>query len=105
MIELAEVIRQLRSELDEAFAAAQERVRFELGPIQLEVTVGVARVASGRIRFLVSEVGGEELGRSSVGKTDGASTQRLTLTLNPVADLRKPQSAEIWVRDELAEER
>jgi hypothetical protein len=40
LIELAEVICQLRAELDRArAAAADEALRFELGPIELEVAV------------------------------------------------------------------
>ena len=42
MIELSEMISELRRELNQAIdAGAGERLRFELGPVEVEVTVGL----------------------------------------------------------------
>ena len=44
MIELAEVVSQLRGELDRARKVAEdEELQFALGPIEFEVTVGLER--------------------------------------------------------------
>jgi hypothetical protein len=46
-LELASVVRQLRAELNEAMDAAEgERLRFELGPVELSLTVTVGREAT-----------------------------------------------------------
>lgn len=79
MIELANVVSQLRAELDRARAAAAgQDLRFELGPIELEVTVGLEAVggAEAKVRFWVVEIGGDAHATSS-------STQRIKLTLHP----------------------
>ena len=79
MIELASVIRDLRDELEEAIAAgADKALRFELGPVELEVSVAVERGGSGeaKVRFWVVELGAD-------AKTDTTSTQRVKLTLTP----------------------
>ncbi|MEV6345694.1 trypco2 family protein [Actinoplanes sp. NPDC051851] len=79
MIELSDVIRELRSELQEASAEApQEGLRFELGPIELEVTVALVREggASAKVKFYVVELGAD-------GKLAQTSTQRIKLTLKP----------------------
>jgi hypothetical protein len=79
MIELAEVVNQLRSELEFAQGgAAEEELRFELGPIELEVTVGLTKEggAGAKVRFWVAEVGAE-------AKASAMSTQRIKLTLHP----------------------
>jgi Trypsin-co-occurring domain 2 len=79
LIELAEVIRQLRMELDRAReAAADEVLQFELGPVELEVLVALeaAAGAGAKIRFWVVEVGGDAQATST-------STQRIKLTLHP----------------------
>jgi Trypsin-co-occurring domain 2 len=79
MIELADVITELRRELDHAMTEGRdERLRFELGPVELEVTVGLEAKggASAKVRFLVVELGGDgEVGRSSM--------QRIKLILHP----------------------
>ncbi|GAA1975972.1 trypco2 family protein [Catenulispora subtropica] len=47
MIELASVIRDLRAELEQAIVAADgAALRFELGPIELEVTIALAHETS-----------------------------------------------------------
>lgn len=51
LIELADVIGELRSELDRARQAGSEaELRFGLGPVELEVTVALERPA-GRSSF------------------------------------------------------
>lgn len=79
MIELSQVIRELRAELYEAITAGvDEDLRFEVGPIELEVTVAITREASagGKIRFWIAEVDG-------AGKRGDATTQRLKFSLQP----------------------
>ncbi|MET9524804.1 trypco2 family protein [Streptomyces coeruleorubidus] len=81
MIELSEMIRQLRWELNAAMAdGAGERVRFELGTVEIETTVAVDREAeaNGKVRFWVVEAGGS-------GRDTRSRTQRITLTLQPKA--------------------
>lgn len=79
MIELATVIRDLRQELERAVVAAKgEVLRFELGTIELEVSVALERTAQAgaKVRFLVVESGADAAVRA-------ASTQRITLALQP----------------------
>jgi hypothetical protein len=79
MIELASVIRDLRDELERAIVAgAGEALQFELGPVELEVSLAVEQSgqAGAKVRFWVVEAGGER-GRES---TD---TQRIKLVLTP----------------------
>lgn len=79
MIELVSVIRDLRTELEKAVAAADgAALRFELGPIELEVTVVVDRSndGSGKLSFWVVQAG--------AGRTvDTTDTQRIKLILTP----------------------
>ncbi|MFI6730421.1 hypothetical protein NRF20_06305 [Streptomyces sp. R-74717] len=79
MIELSEMIRELRQQLAEALADGEgETVRFELGPVEVEATVAVSREAGGdaKVRLLVIDAGAN-------GKYAHAETQRITLTLTP----------------------
>jgi hypothetical protein len=79
MIELGEVIGELRRELQTAMAAgAGEPLRFELGPVELEATVAVEKGGGGatKIRFWVVELGGD-------AKVSQSSTQRIKLVLQP----------------------
>jgi hypothetical protein len=78
-LELADVIRSLREELQLAIAAGEdEALRFELGPVELDVSVAItaAGQAGAKARFWVVEAGAE-------ARTDRTSTQRITLTLTP----------------------
>ena len=78
-IELAQVISQLREELDTARRAGQgEDLRFELGPVELELMVGVDRQAGpdAKVRFWVIEFGAS-------GKVASQATQRIKLILDP----------------------
>ena len=83
MIELSEMIRELRREFTAALAEGDgERVRFELGPVEVEASVTVSKEAGGdaRLRFLIVESG-------AAAKMAHAETQRITFTLQPrVAD-------------------
>ena len=80
MIELSEVIIELRRELEKARATADpdEKLRFELGPVELEATVAVEKKggAHAKVHFWVVELGGD----AQVGQT---STQRVKMTLQP----------------------
>jgi hypothetical protein len=79
MLELAEVVEQLRAELTRAMAAGEgEALRFEVADMQLELTVAVEREVGGKsgVRFWVFELGAE-------GRQQSANTQTVTLTLRP----------------------
>ncbi|SFC27627.1 trypco2 family protein [Streptomyces aidingensis] len=79
MIELAEMIRALRQELNRAHADGRdEAIQFDVGPVELESSVVVDREAGtgGRIRFLVAEADGR-------GRLADSRTQRIALTLHP----------------------
>lgn len=78
-IELAELIGQLRAELSAAMAAGEgEELRFELGPVELELSVKVDReaAAGGKVRFWVVDA-------STDGKLVSGTTQTIKLTLDP----------------------
>ncbi|NUP14838.1 MAG: hypothetical protein HOZ81_01780 [Streptomyces sp.] len=79
MIELAEMVRELRNELNAALAdGSAGPVRFELGTVEIETTVMVGRrgAAGGKVRFWVVEAGGDAQAESS-------HTHRISLTLEP----------------------
>jgi hypothetical protein len=79
MIELGEVIGELRRELQRAMDAGEgQPLRFELGPVELEATIAVEKGGGGgaKVRFWVIELGGE-------GKASQSSTQRIKLALQP----------------------
>jgi len=78
-IELASMVRQLRAELAEALADGEgERLRFELGPLELTVTVTVGREATpgAKIRFWVVEAGMD-------AKISREAVQEIKLVLTP----------------------
>ena len=79
-VELASVVRQLRAELNEALADAEgERLRFELGPVEMSLSVTVGREAApgAKVRFWVIEAGADaQVSRESV--------QEIKLVLTPV---------------------
>jgi hypothetical protein len=73
MIELGEVIAELRRELQQAMDTGKDqRLRFELGPVELEATVAVEKGGSGgaKVRFWVIELNED-------GKVSQSSTQRV----------------------------
>lgn len=81
MIELADMIRELRQQLSTALADGEgEALRFELGPVEIEASVAVTREAGGdaKVRLWVVDAGAN-------GKYGHAETQRVTLTLTPRA--------------------
>lgn len=85
-VELAELIDQLRTELITAMhGGADSELRFELGPVELELTVGVEREAKpgAKLRFWVVELGAD-------AKLADKATQRIKLTLEP----RHPEEPE-----------
>ncbi len=87
-VELVEVVNQLRTELNAAVAqAAGERLQFELGPIELTLSVAITEetTAGGqvgsKIRFWVVD-GDTRATASHTGST--VATQQVKLVLNPV---------------------
>jgi hypothetical protein len=79
MIELTEVISELRRELQEVMNVGEfQPLRFDLGPVELEATVVVEKSGggSGKVRFWVIELGGD-------AKVSQASVQRIKLALQP----------------------
>jgi Trypsin-co-occurring domain 2 len=79
VIELAELIGDLRDELTKAVAQANPNgLRFELGAVTLDVTVAVAKEAKpgAKVKFWVVELGAD----AAVSRT---STQQISLTLQP----------------------
>ena len=94
MIELGEVITELRRELQQAMAAGEgQRLRFELGPVELEATVAVEKGGGGgvKVRFWVLELGGD-------AKATQSSTQRIKLALQP----RLASGEKVWVEGDEA---
>ncbi|MEV6344392.1 trypco2 family protein [Actinoplanes sp. NPDC051851] len=78
-VELSELIGHLRDELSQAVrAGAGRELRFEPGPIELELTVGVHRDsgADGKVRLWVLDM-------ASGRKRTSTITQRIKLTLTP----------------------
>ena len=78
-VELAELIKQLRAELTDAMHAGEGAdLRFEAGPVELELTVVVDKEAKpgAKVRFWVVELGADVKAASS-------KTQHIKLTLNP----------------------
>jgi NTP-dependent ternary system trypsin peptidase co-occuring protein len=79
MIELGEVITELRRELQQAMSAGQgQPLRFELGPVELEATVAVEKGGGGgaKVRFWVVDLSGD-------AEASRSSTQRIKLALQP----------------------
>ena len=105
-LELSSVLRQLRTELNEAMDdAGGERLRFELGPVELTLTVTVGREAApgAKIRFWVVEAGADT-------KISRDSVQEIKLVLSPL-DMTAPRgpdgkpTAPLIAGEEVARER
>lgn len=82
MIELASLIRDLRGELQQAVAAAEDAtLRFELETVELEVSVALERTgqAAAKVRFWVLD------GQTDAKRSD-LTTQRISLALKPIVD-------------------
>ncbi len=78
---LAEAIKGLRAELTAAMTAgAGERVRFELGTVEMEFGLELAKERGGEagVKFWVVTLGGK-------GSSTSGSTHRVTLQLTPKA--------------------
>jgi hypothetical protein len=90
-LELASVVRQLRAELNKAMDDAEsERLRFELGPVELSLTMTVGREAApgAKARFWVIEAGTDvTLSREAVQEIKLVLTPRDT-TAPPGSDGR-----------------
>jgi len=79
VLELSTVIKELRAELTKSMESARdESLKFEVGPIELEVTMVVSREAAvnGKVKFWVLETGAD-------AKVADAQTHRVKLTLKP----------------------
>jgi Trypsin-co-occurring domain 2 len=105
MIELAEVIGELRRELQAAMNDGEgEQLRFELGPVELEATVAVEKGGGGRakVRFWVIELGGD-----AKAMAWAVIVERLTAAaaLDPAADDPLRQRLHRLVAEILAGER
>ncbi|AZQ32165.1 hypothetical protein EJ357_00635 [Streptomyces cyaneochromogenes] len=103
MIELSDMVRELRAQLTAAVADADgELVRFELGPVEVEATVAVTREAGAdaKVRLWVVDAGAN-------GKYTQAQTQRIRVTLTPkaVSADGSPVRPVLIVGDELDDER
>jgi hypothetical protein len=88
-LELASVVRQLRAELNAALDGAEdERLRFELGPVELSLTVTIGREAApgAKIRFWVVEAGAD-------AKLSREAIQDIKLVLTP-RDMTLPLSSD-----------
>lgn len=78
-IGLADAIRELRRELTDAMADAQdESIRFELGMVEMEFLLNASRDTGGEagVRFWVVSLGGR-------GSVSSGSTHRVKLSLTP----------------------
>lgn len=79
MIQLAEMVRELREQLNHVLVeAGSGPLRFELGPVEIEATVTVDRTggAGGKVNFWVVE-------GSSEASVNSSRAHRITLTLQP----------------------
>jgi len=83
-LQLAEVVANLREELLEAMRAGEgQPLRFELGTVELELTVAVEKEAKpgAKVKFWVLEVGTE-------ARLASTNTQKLKIRLEPVDPAR-----------------
>ncbi|MFK4149419.1 trypco2 family protein [Streptomyces sp. NPDC004065] len=81
MIELSDMIRELRHQLTAALVeGAGGALLFEAGPVEVEATVAVTREAGGggKVRLWVVDANAD-------GKHTRAQTQRIKVTLTPKA--------------------
>jgi hypothetical protein len=84
MLPLGEVVRALRKEIiDAARCGVSETVRFEVGPIDVELTIVARREGSpeGKIKFEVFGIGAEVGGGAKFSREQ---TQKVKLNLIPV---------------------
>jgi hypothetical protein len=79
VIQLAEMVRELREQLNQVLVeAGSGPLRFELGPVEIEATVTVDRTggAGGKVNFWVVEASGD-------ASVNSSRAHRVTLTLQP----------------------
>ncbi|CAL9368117.1 trypco2 family protein [Streptomyces sp. enrichment culture] len=79
MIELTEMVRELRDQLNSALTGAGPGpIRFELGPVEIEATVAIDRTGgvAGKVNFWVVET-------TADASVSSSRTHRVTLTLQP----------------------
>jgi hypothetical protein len=91
LVGLADAVRALRAELNAAVEEGRdEAIRFELGTVQMEFLVEVAKEAGADagIRFWVVSLGAK-------GGVTSTSTHRVTLELTPKVDGRAPEIADV----------
>jgi hypothetical protein len=87
MIELAQVVKDLRSELYRAIDdGMDEPLQFDLGPVELELSMGVEQTdgVHGKVRFWVVDLGGDMSDKN-------LASQRIKLTLSPTIQLGNGQ--------------
>ena len=84
-IPLAMLIQSLREQLAQAASAASESPRFKVDKIEVELTVVARREleGGGKLKFSVLSLGAELGG---AGKHVSEGTQRVRLSLTPIAD-------------------
>jgi len=78
-LQLAEVVSNLRDELVEAMRAGEgQPLQFELGPVELELTVAVEKEAKpgAKVKFWVIEVGTD-------ARLASTNTQKIKIRLDP----------------------
>ena len=84
MIELANVVRNLRGELYQAIADGRnEPLQFDLGPVELELSVSIEQAdgVHGKVRFWVVDLGADM-------SDNNLAAQKIKLTLTPTIQLR-----------------
>ncbi len=99
MIELSEMIRELRQELHAAMAEGPAGpVRFELGPVEIEASVAVDREAGagGKVRFWVVEANAD-------GKFATSRTHRISITLQPRLVAPDGTRRTVWIAGDEAD--
>lgn len=96
-IGLAEVVEDLRSELQTAASAANgDQIRFEVGAVELTLSVQVSRETTpgAKVKFWVMEAGADI-------SSSKAATQQVKLTLSPAntaADQSPSAAGPVWIR-------
>ena len=83
LLPLSEVVRVLRSELATAMEAGHdETIRFELGSVEFEVNVVVARETAGKLDTSF-KIFGWSIGGNLEAKESDQRVQKLKITLKP----------------------
>lgn len=100
-IELAEVVRQLRAQLQLAMeAGTDEDLRFEVQDLELELQVAVTKSAGGgfeggsEVKFRVFEAGASGKVEASIGSE---RVQRLKLRLRPTTGAQQATSGKVFL--------